>query len=185
MTVAWLLALSLAQDPAQSPRSRPIELLQAKSCQAGSGIPATRVTELPTDRLVSLDELPPCLAEVMKRLQASIGQLVENPEAKAVLQVSVGRAWSQAGLMFSSPADPKIHYVDDIGPVSEMVASEWANYVSADGELGWSGLVLVVDKEVTRARLSTSPESPLGAYESLLQLEVEFFPNKQPDVPEP
>jgi hypothetical protein len=169
------LALALAADDALA--ARPAELLQARSCRDNL---AVQPMPNPANDLLDAETAPPCLKGIFKVLSAEALRLAGRDDATAVLFVGVGRAFNSATLLFSSDADAVIHYAQDLGPISETLSAEWSEYLSPDGELGWSGFVLVADHRRTRVRFLTSASSPFAAYESAVQLEAEFFPGKHP-----
>jgi hypothetical protein len=173
-------ALALFQH-GDEPVSRPAELLQARSCQADvPGEPVEQWTE-EGNLLLSLDIVPACLVPIFSSLGAEASSLAGSEEATAVLHVAVGRAFNTAILLYSAPADRHVHYVDALDPIFDILASEWSDYLSADGDLGWSGFVLVVNGGDIRVRPLASNTSPFAAYEIGTQLEAEFFPAKQLD----
>jgi hypothetical protein len=170
------LALALSQPADADPPARPAELLQARACREAAESLASGDGEV----LLSVETVPSCLEGIFKALGSESRRLAGRADATAVLRVGIGRAFNSTTLLFSSGADPAIHYVDDLQSITDILSHEWSEYQSPDGELGWSGFVLVADPDGTRVRFLTSAVSPLEAYENAIELEAEFFPGKQP-----
>ena len=170
MIAALLLA---TVQPGADPRPRPAELMQASRC----AVEAATDGDIPGARLQPVEAAPPCLAAIFAEL-AGAARLVAGPEAETILlSVKVARAFGQAVLAHGSPGDPLVHYATDLHPILAIVGREWDHYRSPDGDLGWSGFLLVLNGGRTQVRTIDGP-SLAGFHDEAVRLDSEFFPGK-------
>lgn len=170
MLAALLLAVV---QPEPDPRPRPAELMQASRCMAE----AERSPYALAPQLQPVETVPPCLAAIFAEL-ASAARTIAGPEAETVLlSVKVARGFSQAVLLHGSAGDPLVHYAIDMGPVPAILGREWDHYRSPDGDLGWSGFLLVLRADRAEVR-AIEGAGLAGFYDEAVRLEAEFFPGK-------
>lgn len=169
--VQW--QLEQIADDAEWPDGRPAELLQAKGCVGEPPQPGGN--ELRAGGLVSVDTLPACLQASLTAVAQRAVEIAGDARAKVVLRARVGRAFAEASLFHALPKSDVVHQPADIALVMDMLSREWVDYVSPDGELGWSGFLLVVEKGRTRVRMLARDPSPDDIMLHSDRIRDEFF----------
>ena len=172
--VVWRLEPAVEQRIGQDPPGRPAELLQSKRCRKSA--PAAASLKAWPLSLVAVDSVPECLAPAFRDLADRALAIAGDPKAKVVVRARVGRDWSEASMHYALPGSAWIRQPADIAPIIEFLSSEWEDYTSRDGELGWSGFLLVVADGRIQVRFLTNEPHLRDIAFNAKAIDEEFFP---------
>ena len=179
--VVW----KLEQDPTAAPHwpaARPAELLQARDC--GGGRQAAIRLGSGRSELIPVDELPRCLAGTFRLLSRRAVAIAGDPNAKVVVRARVGRGFSEVSLQHSVAGTRFVRQPRNVEPILDVLGDQWGDYRSPDGELGWSGFLLVIDGGQARLRFLSDEADAGDVWLSSNRIQEEFFPGTV-FVPEP
>ena len=126
--------------------------------------------------LLRLDDLPACLRPTFAALAAAVAAGASEPPDKAVLRVRIARAFYEASAYYRPQGKQIVFLPAEIGPVLDVVQQDWPDYASPDGELGWSGFVLVAEGDDVRVRVMEEEPQPGDVWRHSGEILGEFFP---------
>jgi len=155
-------------------RGDPEDLLQASRCADRS--PSEAGLAVRSGILLRLDELPDCLRPAFVSLADAVAASVGERPRKAVVRARIARQYYEASAYYQPGGLEVVYMPSEIAPIMDVLQREWPDYVSAEGDLGWSGFLLVLDGEEVRVRVMEDELRPGDIWLHSEEIIGEFFP---------
>ena len=157
-----------------STHGRPEGLLQASRCVGGA--PGEALAPPPSGALLRLSDLPACLQPAFAALAAAVAADASEPPQKAVLRARIARQYYEASAYYQPTGRQIVLMPPEIDRAMDVLQNEWPAYASPDGDLGWSGFLLVLEGDEPRVRIMEDDPRPGDFWHHSEAILSEFFP---------
>ena len=126
--------------------------------------------------MLRLSDLPDCLQPAFAALAAAVAADASEPTQKAVLRARIARQYYEASAYYQPNGTQIVRIPAEIDRAMDVLQREWPDYASPDGDLGWSGFLLVLDGDEPRVRVMEDEPRPGDFWHHSEAIVSEFFP---------